>query len=349
MGIFIVHLVHSNQCFMLNRRHLRIKVLQTLFAFFSHNDKEFLWAKKELFKAIEQMYDLYIFLLLILPELKKKALYRIEENKKKYLPSEDDLHPNLKFIENSIIQILENNIELCHQSEDRKISWKNDERQELMRKMFNEIRKSEVYFEFMNNDQNGFEEDLQFTVQLFKTEIANYPLLYDFFDDRSIYWMDDIDLACSMVLKTIKKFKPETVEKNPINENIPANDNSEISLNSILPLYKPNDDEEEFIKKLLRESIKQHDENLKIIDGLTKNWELNRIAKMDVLLMEMAITELVSFNDIPTKVTLNEYIEISKFYSTPDSNGFINGVLDKAIQQLEKEGKIKKFGRGLMK
>lgn len=320
---------------MLNRRHLRIKVLQTLFAFYSHEDKDFLWAKKELLKSIEQMYDLYIFLLLILPELKKKALVRMEENKKKHLPSEEDLHPNLKFVDNQLIKILERNTGLRLQSEDRKVSWNNDERQELMRKMFNAVRSSEVFFEFMNNNQQGFEEDKQFMVQLFKTEIANFPLLYDFFEDRSIYWMDDIDLACSMVLKTFKKFEEEGEDDE--------------DKNTIMPLYKPDDDEQEFIVTLLRETIKNHEQNLQIIDELTKNWELNRIAKMDVQLMEMAITELVAFSNIPTKVTLNEYIEISKFYSTPESNGFINGILDKAIEKLEKENKIKKFGRGLIK
>lgn len=320
---------------MLNRRHLRIKVLQTLFAYSNHEDKEFLWAKKELFTAIEQMYDLYIFLLLILPELKKKGLKRMAENKNKHLPSEEDLHPNQKFVDNEIIQIIEQNIEIRHQSEDRKVSWNNDERQELMRKMYNAVRESEVFFEFMNNEKSGFEEDKQFMVHLFKSEIANFPLLYDFFEDRSIYWMDDIDLACSMVIKTIKKFA--SIEGDPAVEN------------TILPLYKPDDDEKEFITTLLREAIKNHEDHLKIIDGLTKNWELNRIAKMDVLLMELAITELETFSNIPTKVTLNEYIEISKFYSTPESNGFINGILDKAIGKLEKENKIKKTGRGLMK
>jgi N utilization substance protein B len=165
---------------------------------------------------------------------------------------------------------------------------------------------------------------------LFKQEIANFQSLYDYYEEKSIYWMDDIDLACSMVIKTIKSFKEDEEPQ-------------------ILPLFKPNDDEKEFIETLLKETIRKGKENLPVIDKLTKNWELDRIAKMDVLLMEMAITELQVFPNIPTKVSLNEYIEISKFYSTPKSNVFINGVLDKAITMLEKEGKIKKMGRGLMK
>jgi N utilization substance protein B len=194
--------------------------------------------------------------------------------------------------------------------------------------MFLQIRESETYFEFMNNENSGFEDDLSFAVALFKTEIANFPLLYNYFEERDIHWLDDIDLACSMVLKTIKSFDAE-------------------GKNEIMPLYKDEADEKEFIQLLFRKTILMDTESEKLIDELTSNWELDRIAKMDIILMKMAIAEFQIFNNIPTKVTLNEYIEISKFYSTPKSNGFINGVLDKAIARLQKEGKIKKVGRGL--
>ena len=182
----------------------------------------------------------------------------------------------------------------------------------------------------MNNDANSFEDDKLFLVSLFKNEIANFDHLYNFFEEKSIHWMDDIDLAASMVLKTIKGFEEEGV-------------------NDIMPLYKDEEDEKEFVRTLLKQTVKRKTENLALIDELTKNWELDRIARMDVLLMEMAITEIQEFKSIPVKVTLNEYIEISKFYSTPKSNTFINGVLDKAIARLEKEGKINKIGRGLIK
>ena len=229
-----------------------------------------------------------------------------------------------------MIDILENQPELRSQSELRKINWLGAEEQEIFRKMYFQIRESETYFEFMNNEEEGFEEDVNFAVQLFKNEIANFPLLYDYYEEKSIHWMDDIDLACSMVIKTIKGFEEE-------------------GDNNILPLYKPDDDEKDFIRDLFRQTIAKSEENLKLIDELTQNWELDRIAKMDVILMEMAITELQVFKNIPKKVTLNEYIEISKFYSTPKSNVFINGVLDKAIERLEKDNKIQKIGRGLMK
>ena len=314
---------------MLNRRHLRIKVLQSLYAYYQSNSDELLQHEKQLFGAIERIYDLYIYLLLTFPELKAKGEYRIAENKKKIRPTEEDLNPNRKFVDNQIIALIETHPTLRAESENRKVNWLGAVEQEMFRKMYLALRESEVYFEHMNNETSSFEEDKAFAIQLFKSEIANYPALYDYFEEKNIHWLDDIDLACSMAIKTIKSFKEE-------------------GNNSILPLYKEDDDERDFVKNLFRKTIQLDQENLALIDELTKNWELDRIAKMDILLMKMAITELQIFNNIPVKVTLNEYIEIAKFYSTPKSNVFINGILDKAIARLEKDGKIQKVGRGLI-
>lgn len=314
---------------MLNRRHLRIKVLQALYAYFQSNEENLLKSEKEMMNAIERIYDLYIFLLLTLPELKQKALHRIEENKKKLLPTEADLNPNMKFVENELIKKIEDHTQLRKISEERSVNWLGAEEQEIFRKMFLQVRDSETYFEFMNNDADGFEEDKAFAVALFKVEVANYEGLYHYFEEKSIHWLDDIDLACSMVIKTFKMFERD-------------------GANYILPLYKEDDDEQDFVRNLFRQTIQLDKENEGLIDELTKNWEIERIAKMDVILMKMAITELQTFNNIPKKVTLNEYIEISKFYSTPKSNTFINGVLDNAVLRLEKENKIQKVGRGLM-
>lgn len=313
---------------MLNRRHLRIKVLQSLYAYFQSDNEDYVKSEKEMMNAIERIYDLYLYLLLTFPELKLQAERRIEENKKKIRPTEEDLNPNLKFIQSEIIRILENNESLRRASEENKINWLGDENQEMFRKMYIQIRESETYFEFMNNGQSGFEEDKAFAIALFKSDIANFSLLYNFFEEKSIHWLDDIDLACNMVIKTIKGFEKE-------------------GKNEILPLYKDKTDEQDFVKRLLKGTIEMNKEAEELIDELTSNWELDRIAKMDVILMKMAIAELQLFNNIPTKVTLNEYIEISKFYSTPKSNGFINGILDKAIARLEKDEKIQKIGRGL--
>ena len=314
---------------MLNRRHLRIKVLQVLYAFFQSEEVDILKAEKELLFSVERMYDMYIYLLLTLPEVKRAAENKITERKKKLRPTQEDLKPNLKFVDNILISQLESNIELRKLSEKRKVNWTGAVNQEIFRKMYIQIIESETFFEFMNNGLDGFEEDRVFAVQLFKTEIANSSYLYNFFDEMSIHWIDDLDLCCSMVIKTLKTI-PESGKFN------------------ILPLYKENDDERDFIVQLIRKTIEKDDENEALIQELADNWDLDRIAKMDMFLLKMAITELQCFSSIPTKVTLNEYIEISKFYSTPKSNIFINGILDKAITRLSKEKKIIKTGRGLL-
>jgi len=253
----------------------------------------------------------------------------MDESKKKLRPTEEDLNPNLKFVDNKLIALIEESKELRRISEERKVNWVGDEHQEMLRKILLTIRDSEVYIQHMNDEARDFESDKMFVLDLFKAEIANSEIFYNYLEEKSIHWMDDIDLTCSMVLKTLK----QAVEGEKL---------------EILPLYKPNDDEQEFIRELLRKTISLNSENEKLIDDLTQNWELDRIAKMDIILMKMAITELQIFNNIPTKVTLNEYIEISKFYSTPKSNGFINGILDKAIDRLTADKKIKKIGRGLV-
>ncbi|NVK66601.1 MAG: transcription antitermination protein NusB [Flavobacteriales bacterium] len=314
---------------MLNRRHLRIKVLQFLYAYFQSNDESYAKVEKELTNSVERIYDLYIYMLLTFSELKSIGLVKMEDGAKKIFPTDEDLNPNTKFVNNKLIEALESSVELRSQSELLKVNWMGVAEQEMLKKMYKAIRESETYFEFMNNEQSGYEEDRAFLIALFKEEIANSPLLYNYFEEKSIHWMDDIDLACSMVIKTLKGF----------------NESDEMC--TILPLYKDEKDEKDFIKTLLRKSITMEKENVTLIDELTQNWELDRIAKMDIILMGMAITEMQVFNNIPTKVTLNEYIEISKFYSTPKSNGFINGILDKAIARLEKDGKINKVGRGL--
>lgn len=312
---------------MLNRRHLRIKVLQALYAYTQSQDNDYLKAEKNLFEAIDKIYDLYLYLLLSFEEIKRQAEKRIEENRKKIIPKEEDLNPNLKFVNNELIGQLERSKELRKLSEQSKVNWLGDANQELFRKMFLQLKDSETYYEFMNNGNSGYEEDRAFLIALFKSDIANFEPLYNFFEEKSIHWLDDIDLVCSMVIKTLKSMSPD----------------KEVD---ILPLFKDEEDERDFVKRLFKETVRKDKENEAMIDELTSNWELDRIAKMDVLLMKLAITEFQTFNNIPTKVTLNEYIEISKFYSTPKSNGFINGILDKALLRMEKDGSIVKIGRG---
>jgi N utilization substance protein B len=315
---------------MLNRRHLRIKVLQILYAFYQNEEKDPLKTEKELFKSIEKMYELYIYFLLTFEEMVTFAERRIEDRQKKIRPSESDLQPNRKFVDNPIFRYFMSNTTLRKKSEELKVNWGGAVKNDLMRKLFIQIKDSDAYNDYLSNEDSNFEDDKRFALQIFKSEIANFELLHDFFENESIYWMDDIDLVCSMVLKTIKSL------------------NEKDDTDQILPLYKDEDDEKSFITTLIRKTIEKDDDNTVTIDELTQNWELDRIAKMDIILLKMALTELTELSSIPKKVTLNEYIEISKYYSTPKSQVFINGILDKAVERLDKEGKLIKTGRGLI-
>lgn len=316
---------------MLNRRHLRIKVLQILYAFFQTEDKDPYAAEKELIRSIDKMYELYLYFLLSFEEIVTFAERRIEDRQNKIQPSKEDLVPNRNFVDNAIFTHFKNNTDLRKNSEDLKINWGGAVKNDLMRKLFLHISETPAFDEYISIDNADFDVQKKFAIDIFKQEIANFGLLHDFFENESIYWLDDIDLVCSMVLKTIKSVKPE------------SDSNAQI-----LSLYKEGDDEREFVEKLVRETIKKDDENSQLIDELTQNWELDRIAKMDIILLKMALSELTELPSIPKKVTLNEYIEISKFYSTPKSQVFINGILDKAVDKLDKEGKLNKVGRGLI-
>ncbi len=316
---------------MLNRRHLRIKVLQILYAYFQTEDRDGYRFEKELMRSIEKMYDMYLYYLLVFEEQTIFADRRIDERLNKVRPTQDDLNPNRKFANNQIFKHFALNTDLKRQSEAHKINWVGAVENDLMKKLFLSLTETEIYQVYMNNGVHSFEDDKQFALNIFKTEIANFELLHDFFENQSIYWIDDIDLVCSMVLKTIKL--------------IPENG----SINApILTLYKDEEDERAFTETLFRKTIQDDTKNDVLIQELTENWELDRIAKMDIILLKMALTEFTAMTSVPKKVTLNEYIEISKFYSTPKSQQFINGILDKAVAMLDKEGQVKKTGRGLI-
>jgi N utilization substance protein B len=267
-------------------------------------------------------------LLLIPAELQKIADSHIELARKKRVPTEEDRNPNLRFVNNYIIKQLNNNGMLnryCHESG---ISWANEN--DLMRKLFRKLEESDIYIDHMLNRENEYPGDKKFILKFYTDILADFEDLYQLLEEQSIYWNDEVDFTISMVIKTIKGFS----ESNPQG-------------GKLIDLYK-NDEDREFVKKLFRKVIVNNNDYREIIDEFTTNWELERIAFMDILLMEMAICELIEFPSIPTKVTLNEYIELSKFYSTKKSNSFINGVLDKIIHKYKQEKKIMKSGRGLM-
>lgn len=312
---------------MLSRRHLRVKVLQALYAFFQSEKNDLLAGEKELNLSIEKVYDLYISQLLILPELTHTAAVQIEERKNKKLPTQEDLNPNYKFVNNLLIKKIEDDKRIATIATQRKISWTGEK--ELIRKIFSAVQKSEEYKTYMQTRENNFQEDAEFTIQIFKKIISQDELLLHYYEERSIYWLDDFELVNSMLVKSLK----QTKENEPL---------------VILNLFNDEEDDRKFMVDLFRKTIIHSKEYEEMISEKTKNWEVERIAAMDILIMKMALAEVLNFSNIPIKVSLNEYIDISKRYSTPKSNVFVNGVLDKIFNELKAENKIVKTGRGLM-
>ena len=312
---------------MLNRRHIRIKILQTFYAYYQSNNNDLLKGEKELQHSMQRIYDLYLFLLQLFIALKRHANIQIEESKRSRYTKGEQFSLPINFADHRLISFLESSSTFEKVCRDRKISWEGDLENDLAKKLFKSISHSEFYKEILSTDINDFANQKSLLIKLFKEDICNFSLLQHFFDEKSIYWQDDLDHVASMVIKTIKGI------------------NVDGSVN-IMNLWK--DDEEDFALTLFRKAILQKKENDNILENYSKNWESDRLAKMDTYLMNLAMTEVKEFSSIPVKVTLNEYIEISKFYSTPKSNGFINGLLDKIFNDFKKEGILKKSGRGLM-
>ena len=312
---------------MLNRRHIRIKVLQAFYAFFQSNNEDVLKGEKELFHSIEKIYDLYVFILMLFPSLKRQALIQIEEAKRSEYLRQDIHILKTGFIDNQLVDLIEQSKVLQKTSKDRKINWEGDVENDLTKKIFKEVYQTDYYKNLLQSESTSFNDDKDALVQLYKKEICNLEKLHHFFDEKSIYWQDDLDHVSSMILKTLKSIT----------------ENQELE---ILPLWK--EDEYEFTQNLFRKAVLQKEENDAVLQTYSKNWEKERLATMDSLLMNLAMTEALEFSSIPIKVTLNEYIEISKFYSTPKSNSFINGILDRIFEDYKKDGKLVKRGRGLI-
>ena len=303
--------------------------MQALYAYFHSEDKNISKHEKELFSSLERIYDLYLYLLLLLVEIRDCGRNRIAIRREKKLPTTEDTNPNKKFIGNKVFSILSINKQIASESLKRKISWEKDS--EIAQKLFSKITESEEYASFMSNAAIGFKEDKKFISEMYKNLIAGDESLEMFFEEKNIHWADDIDFVNTLVLKTIDY----------VNES--ATDTLPIAL-----LYKDEKEDKEFAKQLFKMVIGKTEETDKMIQGKTENWELERIAFMDVLLMKMSIVEFLFFPTVPVKVTLNEYIELAKQYSTPKSSVFINGILDKLLAEFKADGKLLKEGRGLV-
>lgn len=312
---------------MINRRFLRVKVMQALYSYMQSANTDLSKAEKEMFANIDKVYELYVYLLNLLMDIHHSATMLIEDNKNKRLPTAEDLNPNKKFVENSVLVGLLSNITLKKEIANRKVSWQNDF--DLVKKLFNEIKASDEYKTYMSTTTNTIAEDKKFLENIIRNVIADSSVLEFWLEEKNIHWADDYFIAVNGLLKTIEGAKAD----------------GSVTLSD---LYKDAEDDKQFARTLLAKCIIHNGEYEALISAKTQNWEIDRIAFLDVLLMKMAITEIMHVSSIPVKVSMNEYIEISKQYSTPKSKIFINGVLDKVVAELKAGNKIQKTGRGLL-
>lgn len=303
--------------------------MQTLYAFNGSESDNFKKEENFLLHSLESMYDLHLVMLSLLIEVQKRAEDDLDKKQKKFLATTEDKNPNSKFINNEVLILLKENLALKNEIENRNLDyWYLDF--EYVDIIFKAILGSDIYKDYMATKTSDFKEDKNFIVDVFTEIIAPNEKLYEYFEDKKLTWIDDLPVVNTGLLKLLKKITPKSSEKH------------------IIPkLYKDVDDKTfaiELFKKTLLNRSKFNEE----IAQKTTNWDSDRIANLDAVLLQMAICEFQKFTSIPVKVTINEYLEIAKEYSTPKSSFFINGILDKIVKEYSAEGKLNKIGRGLM-
>ncbi len=312
---------------MLNRRHIRVKVMQSIYAMHQKSSDDLEKEEKFLLQSIDNIQDLYLLMLSTLKEIRKKEIVFLEASSKKHLATTEEKKPNKKFVNNSVLLQLEDNNSLTIALEKRKINnWSLNDDYILI--LLNEVKKSELYQDYMSTTKSSFEEDKQFVLDVFSELIAPNEKLYEYLEDHKLTWIDDIPLVNTQIQKQLQQV-------------------SEKSEFSVSKLYKDEEDKE-FVSLLFRKTVLNEIELAKKYIDKTPNWDADRIAEIDTIILKMAICEFLKFPSIPVKVTINEYLELAKEYSTPKSSIFINGILDNLVKEFTAEDKIKKTGRGLM-
>ncbi|MBC7915210.1 MAG: transcription antitermination factor NusB [Pyrinomonadaceae bacterium] len=314
---------------MLNRRQLRVKVLQILYAYHMSENKVVKSFEKKLLESIDDVYEMYIWLLALIIEVSDYVLIDAEERANKFLPTETDLNSNTKLNTNKFLTALQANPEFKDAVKKYKASWNFDP--EVVKTIFIELKASEQYATYLTSEDLSMRAEKEIVKYIFKKIILVSPSVEQTFEEKFINWQVDRPVLEAMVAKTFSNFQSENGVEN--------------KLAQISPLWV---EDKEFIVKLFQNSIAFDKEYQTLISDKTKNWEAERIAIVDILLMKLALTELIHFPAIPIKVSMNEYIEIAKEFSTPKSNLFINGILDKILAELKTSGKIRKTGRGLI-
>lgn len=307
---------------MINRALIRLKIIQLVYAFYQNGNKNIDTAEKELLFSLSKAYDLYMYLLSLMVAIKNYAVKRIDNSKNKHIQTEEDKNPNTRFVDNIFIAQLEENTQLNAFNADQKRTWENENN--FVKGLFEKISDSDIYKEYMLNHNPTYFSDREFWRKLYKNFIFHNEDIDQILEDQSLYWNDDKEIVDTFIIKTIKRF-----------------DQKKGADQTLLSEYNDIEDRE-FALHLFRSTIMNGDEYRRIINENTQNWDLKRFAFMDIVIMQCALAEIINFPNIPISVTLNEYIEIAKYYSTPKSTNFINGTLDPIIKKLQKEGRINK-------
>ena len=318
---------------MLYRRHLRIKVLQALYAWYTTESDDLIKGEKQLLLSINKLHELYIWQLSFLVEIKRYAEKILEERKDKFYPTKEDLDPNLKFVNNKVNALLENNRDFQHKEELYKVNW--SEQQAIVKKFYDDLEKSDIFKNFMSSNKSGIDEDKRFYIKMVDQSLSEMDLLKDFYEEKSVFFVDGYDLVQLLLIKFF--------------ETIDENFTSDRKMRGLFKGHNQSKNEDlDFVNTLFKKTILRNEENEEILKAKTKNWDFDRIPLMDIILLKMAIVELQEMETVPVKVTLNEYIELAKYFSTSKSRTFVNGVLDRLIREFKEDGRIKKVGRGLI-
>lgn len=303
--------------------------MHALYAFFQSDSNELGRGERELFFSIDKSHELYIWMLQLLVEVKECAWQISEERKHKRLPTADDLNPNTKFIQNKVLELLQSTNELNDKSLKLKVNWQ--PRYEMVRRLFTKFTQGEEYQKYMATPGRSFEEDKNLVLALIEEYIASDEDLREKMEEDSLYYTDDWVVTIGALVRTIEAYTENSTPQQ-----------------RILGVFKDADEDSKFARDLYRKTITNSKDLEEKIMANVKNWEIERLAAMDLLLMKMAVAEIINFPSIPVKVSLNEYIELSKVYSTPQSKSFVNGLLDKIVADLKQNDGIKKTGRGLI-
>lgn len=311
---------------MLNRRLIRVKAFKVLFSKVLQGSDSIQAAENELIASCEKSVDLYCLLMLLPSALKRLAESKIEVGLQKFHPTEEEANPNRKFVENKFIQIIENDTKFMNLCVSKCVNWSNNDL--FIKKLYATISTKDYFLEYMESSENSYKEDIALFRRIYEEELEDNLDLEEILEDSNLSWLDDLAFVINVILKNMGSFE----KKGAV----------------IVPKAFLKEEDREYAVKLLTRSLVNYDEFTEIVASYIPNWDLERLVATDLVLVVMGITEAIYFETIPLKVTINEFVDISKYYSTSNSRIFVNGLLDKILQQMVRDGKVVKSGRGLV-